>query len=130
MKTIRLLLLLLIAGIGFAGPAAASTPDERLIGTWEEYDPSSNVIQFFPAHTLKLYLTQEEGEESDSHYIGGTWSLSSGGILTMHMSLGSKEMTQTVKVVFRGDEMVMVGEDDSETIHRRLKGALPEKYVW
>lgn len=133
MKAVRLLFLLFVSSILFASAAASAepdqTPDQRLIGIWEEYEPSSNFVQFFPDHTVRLYLTEEEGGDSNTHWIGGKWSVS-GSILTMNLEANGNEMSRQLKLVFDEKEMVMVDDDEGETRHRRYTGELPEKYRW
>ena len=134
MKTIRFLLILVLSTLGFAPAAFSAEPltstEQKLVGTWEEYEPSSNVVRYYSDRTIRLYLTEEEGSDTGTHYIEGSWSISPDSTLTMNLSANGRSLTQTVKVVFKNDEMWLVDEEKGETKHRRLAGDIPEKYRW
>ncbi len=132
MKTIRLLILLFASAMWLTAPSASAAEaslDQKLVGLWEEYDPSSNFIQFFDDHTLKLYLTKEEGEGTATHYISGTWSISNDHILTMKLTANGNSMTRSVGLKFDEGDMVLIDDSAGETRHRSTD-ALPAKYLW
>lgn len=134
MKSLRLLLAsfffsMLLAPVAHCAETAQAA-DQRLVGIWEEFDPSSNVVQFFANHTVRIYLTEEEGSDSGLHWIGGTWKILPDSSLSMDMSANGKSLNKVVKLVFRKDEMVLIDDDQNETRHRRLVGEIPEKYRW
>ncbi len=135
MKTIRFLLFLAFSGIAFAPAAMSAEPltatEQQLVGTWEEYAPSSNVVQFYPDRTFRLYLTKEEGDQLQMHWIGATWAVSPEGTLTMIFSGNGKSFTRSIKLVFEEKEMWLVEEESRGTTkHRRLTGDIPAKYRW
>jgi len=135
MKTIRLLLFLVLSGAGFAPAAMSAEPltasEQQLVGIWEEYSPSSNVVQFYPDRSMRIYLTQEEGAQMKLHWIEANWSVSPESMLTLNFSANGKSFSQSVKLVFEDKEMWLVDkEKNSTTKHHRITGEIPGKYRW
>lgn len=116
-----------------AQPAAAQVrnaaePAAALSGWWEEYSPSSNIIQFQPDGTVRLYL--KKGEIGNLRSLDGSWKL--GGDKTtiqMVFSVAGKTLDRSAKLSFEGAEMVLT-EDGTQTRHRRHSGKLPATYIW
>lgn len=110
---------------------AAPAPDQALVGKWEVYEPTpSNVVEFLPDHTLRLYLTRKQGGKNNIHWIGGTWSLSENLILTSTLTFNGRSDTDRVKISFANGEMWLVDHQGNTTRHRRLKGRLPKRFRW
>ncbi len=134
MKSIRLLFTLLFSFMLLApaahGEETAQDADQRLVGIWQEFEPSSNVIQFLSDHTVRLYLTKEEGGDMNIHWIGGTWKILPDSSLSMNMSANGRSLQRVVTLQFRKDEMVLIDDSQTETKHRRLSGEIPAKYRW
>ena len=129
MKTIRILFA--AAFLALAGCASQpQTPEQRVVGTWEEYEPNSNVTQFFADHTMKIYLTQEEGAEMKMHWIKATWTVSPDSVVTLSFSANGKSFSESAKLSFEKDEMWLTQENGVVTKSRRLGGDIPEKYRW
>lgn len=134
MKTIRTLSLASLSGILFLSLAVAAepaaSPDQRLIGRWQEYRPDSGVTEFLPDHTLRVYLTREERGDGNAHWIGGSWKIAPGPVLQMDLSAEGQAVHKEAKLAFDKDELVLTDETKAESRHRRLGGELPEEYRW
>ena len=133
MNTLRLLPALLgcVLALATAAQAAPDQPGEQaLVGIWQEYEPASNLVQFFPDHTMRIYLTREEGGALNLHWIGGSWSLAPDLTLTMTLSANGNSMTDRVKVTFEQGEMWLLDAHQAATRHRRLSGEMPARFRW
>ena len=129
-RIIRLLPALLGAWLLAAAAQAAPAPGQALLGKWQEYEPATSVGEFLPDHTLRLYLTREEGGAQNLHWIDGTWSLTDDHTLTMTLTAFGRSLTDRVKVSFEHGELWLVDEREATTRHRRLSGELPKIYRW
>ena len=137
MKSIRILLALALSCV-FLAPAALaadelSAAEKRLVGVWQEYEPASNVVQFFPDRTMRIYLTKEERDQMRANFIPATWVVSPDNMLSLTFTgKNGKGFTQTIKLEYKGKEMWLVDEKRPTTKHHRLKGAedIPAIYKW
>jgi hypothetical protein len=137
MKSIRILFFLALSIISFA-PAAMgadelSSTEKRLVGIWQEYEPSANVVQFYPDHTVRIYLTKEEREKMKTNFIQANWTLSSDSVLTLNLAgPNGKTFSQSANLAYKGDEMWLVGEGKPTIKHHHLKGEgdIPAIYKW
>lgn len=130
MRTMRPYLLLL--GLMFATIAMGAGPvvtlGDRLVGVWREYHPSSNVVQFFPDGSTRLYLMK--GEIQDLHSLDGTWNVSDAGMLSITYTVGEKSLTLEARLSYEGEEMILTEKSGERTKHRRHVGPIPAIYVW
>lgn len=116
-----------------APPAAAQTrnaaePAAALTGWWEEYSPSSNIVQFLSDGTVRLYL--KKGEIGNLRSLDGTWKLGADDAsIQMVFSVSGKTLDRSAKLSFEGAEMVLT-EDGTQTRHRRHSGKLPAIFAW
>jgi hypothetical protein len=133
MNKIKLIALLLVSGLWFAPAAhcadALSDIETRMIGIWEAYEPSPSVVQLFPDHTIKIYLTEQQGRAKNLHYYEGRWRISGDMILTLSREVNGKEISMPGKVSFKDGEMWILPEASPPTKNRKIS-ALPEKYKW
>jgi len=134
MKTFRLLALLLATSLSFAPAALAGDAlkanEKQLLGLWEEYSPGSNCVEFFDNHTMKIYLTEEEGRDTGGeHYIEASWSMDEKNVMTLTVTAGDESFKQRAQVVFKKGEMLLKDEDGGTTKNRRIK-KIPAKYKW
>ena len=134
MKTFKLLLLLLVTTLSFAPAAQAAEelkPNEKqMLGLWEEYAPGANCVEFFDDHTMKIYLTAEEGKDTGGdHFVLANWSMDEKNVMTLTIAMGEQSFKQSAQVVFENGEMWLKEQDGSTTKNRRIK-AVPAKYKW
>lgn len=83
--------------------APARTAEHRLVGIWQDDMDPDSIIQFYPNHTLRIYLTPSEGKARNAHWIDGTWTLSRGRHLTMKLKMpqpGSKAKIRKFTIEF------------------------------
>ncbi len=137
MKLLRILFALALSLI-FLAPAAQagdelSATEKRLVGIWQEYEPTSNVVQFFPDRTMRIYLTKEEREQMKVDFIPATWMVSPESVLTLTFTAKSgKSFSQSITLEYKGEEMWLVNENKPTTKHHRLNSAgdIPNIYKW
>jgi hypothetical protein len=134
MKTIKLLFTMLALTLSFAPDALAveelKANEKQMLGLWEEYAPGSNCVEFFDNHTMKIYLTEEEGKDSGGdHFVQANWSLDEKNVMTLTIAMGEQSFKQSAQVVFENGEMWLKEQDGSTTKNRRIK-AIPAKYKW
>jgi hypothetical protein len=103
--------------------------EKRMVGIWEEYAPGVNVVQFYSDHTMKIYLTEEEGRDKDMHFIVAKWRISGDMILTLDIEANGKEFSESTKVSFKDGEMWFIQEKGPITKQRKIS-EVPEKYKW
>lgn len=130
-----LLIASLLAGLALQSPLPASAQpsgDDKaastLVGRWEEFTPSSNIVEFVADGTIKLYLTK--GEVGTLHTLDGTWKMEDGDSVRMVFSVDGRTLARTAKLSFSGQEMVLTDGGGRQSKHRRHSGKLPDKYVW
>lgn len=113
------------AGTRAAAPDAAAT----LAGWWEEYSPSSNIVQFRPDGTVKVYLKKDE--IGTLRTLDGTWKLDSDQTtIEMVFTVRERTLTRRAQISFEGPEMVITENGSKKTRHRRHSGQLPAAYNW
>jgi uncharacterized protein (TIGR03066 family) len=100
----------------------------RLVGTWHEYSPSDNLVSFSADGRVVMYL--RKGEIGDLHQLDGKWTLASSGDLTVTFDALGRSVTQTTKVSFEGDDMILTDDKGEETKHRRQSGPMPAWTQW
>lgn len=110
------------------GEAMTANPDTQIVGWWEEYSPSSNLVNFTGDGTVKLLLRQ--GEIGDLHSLEGTWKLSETGVIHIVFSVNGQTIEKDCQVSFRGNDLIFTEADGQETKHRRHSGIPPKEYVW
>lgn len=138
---LRALRLLALAMLGFLQPmlpaqaqdtAARATPQDAttaLAGWWEEYSPSSNIVQFLPDGTVKVYLKKDE--IGTLRALDGTWKLESDQTtIEMVFTVRERKLTRRAQISFEGPEMVITENGSKKTRHRRHSGQLPAAYNW
>lgn len=109
-------------------PVDSSSPKEALVGWWEEYAPSSNIVHFRADGMVALYLKQ--GEVGPLHELKGTWEIEGDGSLQMRFVVRGHTQNSRLEVSFPGTEMVLKDANGILTRHRRHSGKLPESYLW
>lgn len=117
-------------GTPAAAAAVAQDTATALQGWWEEYSPSSNIVQFLPDGTVKLYL--KKGEIDELRSLDGTWKMESDGkTIEMLFTVRGRTLTRRAEISFDGAEMVINEKKAARpTRHRRHSGQLPEAYLW
>ena len=113
-----------------AAPAFADNDGDagRLVGTWHEYKPGDNLVNFTADKHVVMYL--KKGEIGDLRSIGGTWSLAADGMLTVTFSANGRSFSQAAKLSFSGDEMILTDDKGEQTHHNRHTGPLPAWTQW
>lgn len=128
MKALRIVLVLFgFAFVPFAIAADAALGD-RLVGTWREYSPSSNIVRFEKDGATTLYL--KKGEIGNLRTLDGKWTVSDTGMLSIVYTVGEKSMTLQARLSYVGEEMILTEASGEQTKHRRHTGPIPEVYVW
>ena len=100
----------------------------KLVGMWHEYTPSDNLVSFSADGRVVMYL--RKGEIGDLRQLDGKWTLASTGDLTVTFEALGRSVTQTTKLTFEGDEMILTDDKGQETKHRRQSGPMPEWTQW
>lgn len=134
MKTIfKLLIAMLVLSFTACStaPSSALKPNEKqVLGIWEEYSPGSNCVEFYQDHTMKIYLTKQEGSSMGGrHYIEADWTLDEQNLLTLTIAMGDKSFKQSAHVIFEKGEFWMKERNGTITKNRPVK-AVPAKYQW
>lgn len=137
MNILRLLALTLLACcLAFPAAARGTSPAERrLVGIWQDDKDPENIIQFFPDHRVRIYLTRQEGQRSGMHWINGRWRLSHGRHLSMKLNMHGKGRASHIKhkrftLLFRKHRLVVKsGRKVLGTQHRISRQAL-SKHLW
>lgn len=134
MNALRLFPLTMFFAILLASPALrADMPqplEQRMLGMWQALEHPANVVQFFPDHTLRLYLTKRQGGPTKQHWYSGTWKITPEARLLVDLAAAGGPMHKEARVVFSGEEMSLVDDRMFETRHRRIKGELPKEFNW
>jgi hypothetical protein len=136
MKIIRLLAFALAASLlapSAANAARAHTPEQRLVGIWQDSKDPENIIQFFPDHSVRIYLPKRDGQALDAHWMTGTWALAPGGKLTLRLNvLANPGMTSirnfTIVFTRRGFTVKAKGKVVGE--QRRISEKTLKKHLW
>jgi hypothetical protein len=100
----------------------------RIVGEWEEFAPSQNFVDFFDDGRVVLYL--KKGEVGTLKHLEGTWSLLDDNRLRVEFAVNGQTIEQIATLSFDKDEMLLTGDNDSVSRHRRRNGPLPEDYRW
>jgi len=98
----------------------------RLVGMWDEIHPSDNLVYFAKDGSWKLYLEKEEIGKLRT--LIGKWTLSNDSKLTITFTIEGQAYSQSAKLSFDGQDMVLTDENRNETRHRRHKGPIPERF--
>jgi uncharacterized protein (TIGR03066 family) len=106
---------------------AAADDSAKLVGTWHEYSPSDNLVSFSADGHVVMYL--RKGEIGNLHQLDGKWTLASGDLTVTFEALG-RTVTQTTKLRFEGEEMILTDDKGQDTKHRRQDGSLPAWTQW
>ncbi len=134
MKLLRLFPPMLFFALLLASPALrADMPlplEQRMVGMWQALEPPANVVQFFPDHTVRLYLTKKQGAPTNQHWLGGTWKVTPDARLMVEMVANGGLMHKEARVVFSGEDMSLVDDRMYETRHHRINGKLPKEFNW
>ena len=107
---------------------AVADDADKLVGIWHEYSPSDNLVSFSADKRVVMYL--RKGEIGDLRQLDGKWTLASDGDLTVTFEALGRTVTQTTKLSFSGDEMILTDDKGQETKHRRQSGPMPEWTQW
>ncbi|HEV7401916.1 MAG TPA: hypothetical protein VGO11_03285 [Chthoniobacteraceae bacterium] len=126
-----LLLVLFMIGLTVARPPAAHAESlkEKIVGTWLETGKSDNLFTLNADGSYRIFL--KKGEIDDLHFLEGTWSLTPDMKITLRIKLrNGRTQDFHAKVAFEGDELVLTDDEKTVTRQRRLKGAVPDRFVW
>src|SRR4051794_22822902 len=110
-------MLCLTASVGVLAQADSAA---RLVGFWREYGGSDNLVNFTEKGTVSMYL--RKGEVGDLHTLDGTWKLDGSNGITMTFSANGKSFSQSGRLSFRDEDMILTDEQGTETRHRRHTG--------
>ncbi|HKB58768.1 MAG TPA: hypothetical protein VKC56_01860 [Gallionellaceae bacterium] len=137
MKSFRLLALTLaLLACCFTGPAAARTAhpaEQRLVGIWQDDKDPENIIQFFPDHRVRIYVSRRDGQADKLHWIDGRWQLARGRDLTMtlHMpSNGGMSRVRRFTLLFRKQALVVKSRGKVAGRQHRISEATLKKHLW
>jgi hypothetical protein len=124
-----LAMLFLALGLIAARPPAARAESlkDKVVGTWLETGKSDNLVTLNADGTYKIFL--KKGEIGNLHFLEGTWTLTPDMIITVSITVQGQTKSVTAKVSFEGEEMIFT-DKDTVTRQRRVKGAVPERFVW
>ena len=126
----RLARLWLIAFVCLIAAHTRAVADDagKLVGTWHEYSPSDNLVSFSADGGVVMYL--RKGEIGDLRQLAGKWTLAGNGDLTVTFAALGRTVTQTTKLSFNGEEMILTDDKGQETKHRRQSGPMPTWTQW
>ena len=116
--------------LGFV-PAQAPAQEPltaQVIGTWREYSPSDNLIEFARDGALTLYL--KKGEVADLHSLRGLWWVEDNSVLVAIIVRDGQKQRTSAFLAFEGGEMILTDGWGKETRHRRHKGPIPDEWRW
>jgi len=128
MRSFARVVLIAFVCLAAAHPRALADDAAKLVGLWHEYSPSDNLVNFLADGRVVMYL--RKGEIGDLHTLEGKWSLAQDGMLTVTFTALGKSVTQTNKMTFAGEEMIITDDKGEETKHRRYTGPLPAWTQW
>lgn len=128
-RTIHLfcITLLLFVQASFAEEAKTEQA-AKLVGWWEEYYPSSNLVYFSQDGTVKLML--RKGEIGDLHALEGTWEILDNQTIKMSFSANGNTLVRDAKLSVTDDSMTLTEANGSKTKHHRHSGEMPKEYIW
>lgn len=134
MKALRIALLPLLCGLLFSSPALPAEPegalDQRVIGMWQDTGRTGDVMELLPDHTMKMYLTRQDGAKLNKHYLPATWSIEADSAFVISVTdPAGKQHQRKMSVSFENGDMVLEYEGRHDSTMHRIK-ALPEKYRW
>ena len=137
MKSFRLLALTLaLLACCFAVPAAARpahAAEQRLVGIWQDDKDPENIIQFFPDHRVRIYVSRQDGQARQLHWIDGRWQLARGRDLTMtlHMpSNGGMSRVRKFTLRFRKRGLVVKSHGKVMGTQHRISETALKKHLW
>jgi hypothetical protein len=130
MRLLRHLVFLSLIALTATAAQAQNTLGTKLVGLWQEYSPTDNLVSFLKDGTWKLFLTQ--GEIGNLKSLDGRWSVSEqDGTLVMIVVLGGKEKPMPpLRLSFEGAEMILTDGAGKQTRHRKHQGPIPARYQW
>jgi hypothetical protein len=135
MTTFRLFVLALLACC-ISAPAAARpahAAEQRLIGIWQDNQDPENIIQFFPDHRVRIYVSERAGKAKQLHWIDGRWQLARGRDLTMTLRMPTNGgMSRVRKFTLRFLKHGLVVESHGKVLGRqhRISAATLKKHLW
>jgi hypothetical protein len=137
MKSFRLIALTLaLLACWFSVPAAARPAhgtEQRLVGIWQDDKDPENIIQFFPDHKVRIYVSRRDGQVDKLHWIDGRWQLARGRDLTMtlHMpSNGGMSRARRFTLLFRKQGLVVKSRGKVVGRQHRISEAVLKKHLW
>ena len=110
--SITLMVILLVSGCG-------KSPQEKLVGTWQEVDGKQNVVEFFEDGSFSLPLNK--GEIGSMENLNGKWLIIKDGRIKIDISMLGITHSQVGKLDFDGKEMIITDDNGKATRHKRLK---------
>lgn len=136
MSTIRFLVLVLAACLlapSAASAARAHTPEQRLVGIWQDSKDPENIIRFYANHSVRIYLPKSEGQPRNAHWIPGTWELAHGRELTLRLSIPDSPGATKIKkftIVFTRKGFTVKEHGKVVGQQRRISERTLKKYLW
>ena len=133
MRLLRLFLVACCISLSTAGYCCDGSrveTEQQLVGMWQEIFPYSNVIEFLPDHTFRLYVTKERGQAKDIHWISGSWEMSAECTLTIVTIGGGNSVTKVLTLSSYYGDILLSGEDFGAGRYTRLRNGLPKAYIW
>ena len=106
-----LMVILLVSGCG-------GSPQDRLVGTWQEIDGEQNIIEFFSDGSFSLNL--DKGDIGSMEKLNGKWLVLEDGRLKLDISMFGTTQSIVGKLDFDGGEMVLTDDNGKATRHKRL----------
>lgn len=135
MNILRLLALTLLA-CSLAFPAAArpaSTNERQLVGIWQDDQDPENIIQFFPDHRVRIYVSRADGKHTGTHWIDGHWRLTHGHNLTMKLKMRSNRRGAHIKrFTLQFGKQGLVVKSGGKVLGRqhRISRVVLSKHLW
>jgi uncharacterized protein (TIGR03066 family) len=128
MRRFACLWLIAFACLIAAHTRAVADDAGKLVGIWHEYSPSDNLVSFSADGRVVMYL--RKGEIGDLRELDGKWTLAGNGDLIVTFEALGRSVTQTTKLSFAGEEMILTDDKGQDTKHRRQSGPMPEWTKW
>ncbi len=135
MNTLRLLALILAACClpPIASAAPARSPEQQLIGIWQDTPDRENIIQVYPDHSVRIYVPRSEGQPTKTHWIEGSWTLAQGRELTMTLHMPANGgMSRVKKFTLAFSKGTLVVKENGKVVGRqhRISEQALNKYLW
>jgi hypothetical protein len=118
-KTAKLVFLAFIATFTFLIAGCAKSPEEKIIGKWQELGESANIVEFFSDGTFSIEL--KEGEIGNLDSLNGVWVILSDKRIKLDVTVAGVTHVTVGELSFDGDDIMIIKDSESASRHVRLE---------